>query len=185
MARFDLPDVEWLVISALLPNKPRGVARVDDRRVLNADGRALGRHSGALWSAHDLREPFQQVTQGGRLGSAFGSCVKAYDGDIQMIEWSSIRLHQHAANAKKRRSIRLHELLAGRTLSARFSIAGMGLLGRRWRARAPNQFVTDPFVPRRCAKKEGIFDLAALAPAIHTAKKILGKMAGQGAHLGR
>jgi hypothetical protein len=125
------------------------------------------------------------VTQGGRLGSAFGSCVKAYDGDIQMIEWSSIRLHQHAANAKKRRSIRLHESLAGRTLSARFSIAGMGLLGRRWRARAPNQFVTDPFVPRRCAKKEGIFDLAALAPAIHTAKKILGKMAGQGAHLGR
>lgn len=76
MARFDLPDVEWLVISALLPNKPRGVARVDDRRVLNADGRALGRHSGALWSAHDLREPFQQVAQGGRLGSAFGSCVK-------------------------------------------------------------------------------------------------------------
>jgi hypothetical protein len=102
----DLPDVEWLVISALLPNKPRGVARVDDRCVLNADGRALGRHSGALWSAHDLREPFQQVAQGGRLGSAFGSCVKAYDGDIQMIEWSSIRLHQHAANAQKRRSIR-------------------------------------------------------------------------------
>jgi hypothetical protein len=114
MARFDLPDVEWPVISALLPYKPRGVARVDDRRVLNADGRALGRHSGALWSAHDLREPFQQVAQGGRLGSAFGICVKAYDGDIQMIEWSSIRLHQHAANAKKRRSIRLHGSLAGR-----------------------------------------------------------------------
>ena len=33
---------------------------------------------------------------------------KAYDGDIQMIDSSSIRVHQHAANAKKRRSIRLH-----------------------------------------------------------------------------
>ena len=28
---------------------------------------------------------------------------KAYDGDIQMIDTSSIRVHQHAANAKKRR----------------------------------------------------------------------------------
>ena len=51
MARFDLTDFEWSVIQPLLPNKPRGVARVDDRRVLN-------------------------VAQGGRLGSAFGSGVK-------------------------------------------------------------------------------------------------------------
>ena len=35
MARFDLTDGEWAMISPLLPNKPRGVARVDDRRVLN------------------------------------------------------------------------------------------------------------------------------------------------------
>ena len=35
MARFDLSDVEWGLIQPLLPNKPRGVARVDDRRVLN------------------------------------------------------------------------------------------------------------------------------------------------------
>ena len=34
MARFDLTDFEWSVIAPLLPNKPRGVARVDDRRVL-------------------------------------------------------------------------------------------------------------------------------------------------------
>ena len=48
MARFDLTDFEWSVILPLLPNKPRGVARVDDRRVLNGifwrlrTGRALG-----------------------------------------------------------------------------------------------------------------------------------------------
>ena len=27
---------------------------------------------------------------------------QAYDGDIQMIDSSSIRVHQHAANAKKK-----------------------------------------------------------------------------------
>jgi transposase len=34
MARFDLTDFEWSVIKPLLPNKSRGVPRVDDRRVL-------------------------------------------------------------------------------------------------------------------------------------------------------
>src|ERR1700675_274258 len=50
----------------------------------------MGRHSGALWSAHDLREPFQQVAQGGRLGSAFGSCVKGlrwrYPDDRRVLD---------------------------------------------------------------------------------------------------
>ena len=35
MARYDLTDFEWRVIKPLLPNKPRGVPPVDDRRVLN------------------------------------------------------------------------------------------------------------------------------------------------------
>ena len=33
--RYDLSDFEWSVIQPLVPNKPRGVPRVDDRRVLN------------------------------------------------------------------------------------------------------------------------------------------------------
>lgn len=33
--RYELMDHEWSIISPLLPNKPRGVPRVDDRRVLN------------------------------------------------------------------------------------------------------------------------------------------------------
>lgn len=33
--RYELSDFEWSVIEPLLPNKPHGVARVDDRRVLN------------------------------------------------------------------------------------------------------------------------------------------------------
>lgn len=35
MSRFDPTDFEWRVIEPLLPNEPRGVTRVDDRRVLN------------------------------------------------------------------------------------------------------------------------------------------------------
>lgn len=35
MARFDRTDFEWPVMEPLLPNKPRWVPRVDDRRVLN------------------------------------------------------------------------------------------------------------------------------------------------------
>jgi transposase len=33
--RYELTDFEWSIIAPLLPNKPRGVARADDRRVLN------------------------------------------------------------------------------------------------------------------------------------------------------
>jgi transposase len=59
MARFDLSDVEWALIRPLLPNKPRGVARVNDRRVLNgnllraADRFALARSAGALRAVYD------------------------------------------------------------------------------------------------------------------------------------
>jgi transposase len=35
MARYELTEFKWKVIQPLLPNKPRGVPRVDDRRVLN------------------------------------------------------------------------------------------------------------------------------------------------------
>jgi hypothetical protein len=33
--RYELTDYEWAAIKPLLPNKPRGVPRVNDRRVLN------------------------------------------------------------------------------------------------------------------------------------------------------
>jgi transposase len=32
--RYELTDCEWFGIKPLLPNKPRGVPRVDDRRVI-------------------------------------------------------------------------------------------------------------------------------------------------------
>jgi transposase len=35
MRRHELTDFEWKIIEPLLLNKPRGVPRVNDRRVLN------------------------------------------------------------------------------------------------------------------------------------------------------
>jgi transposase len=45
--RYELNDYEWRVIKPMLPNKPRGVPRVDDRRVLNGIFWIL--RSGAPW----------------------------------------------------------------------------------------------------------------------------------------
>ena len=52
--RYELTDYEWGVIRPMLPNKPRGAPRVDDRRVLNGIFWVL--RSGAPW--RDLPESF-------------------------------------------------------------------------------------------------------------------------------
>ena len=55
MSRYDLTDFDWRVIEQpLLPHKPRGVPRVDDRRVLNGIFWVL--RSGAPW--RDLPERY-------------------------------------------------------------------------------------------------------------------------------
>ena len=33
--RYELTDFEWAIIAPLLPNKPRGKPRAEDRKVLN------------------------------------------------------------------------------------------------------------------------------------------------------
>ena len=45
--RYELSDYEWSVIKPMLPNKPRGIPRVDDRRILNGIFWVL--RSGAPW----------------------------------------------------------------------------------------------------------------------------------------
>jgi len=47
MARYDLTDFQWSRIEPLLPNKPRGVTRINERWVLR---------SGAPWA--DLPERY-------------------------------------------------------------------------------------------------------------------------------
>ena len=107
MSRFDLTDLEWRVIAPLLPNKPRGVPRVDDRRVLNGIFFVL--RSGTPW--RDLPERYGPYTtaynrfnrwrKAGVWDRMMDAITAAYDGDVQMIDSSSIRVHQHAAGAKK------------------------------------------------------------------------------------
>ena len=45
--RYELSDFEWSVVKPMLPNKPRGMPHVDDRRVLNGIFWVL--RSGAPW----------------------------------------------------------------------------------------------------------------------------------------
>jgi len=52
--RYELTDDEWAAIKPMLPNKPRGVPRVNDRRVLNGIFWIL--RSGAPW--RDLPDDF-------------------------------------------------------------------------------------------------------------------------------
>ena len=52
--RYELTDYEWAAVRPFLPNKPRGVPRVNDRRVLNGIFWVL--RSGAPW--RDLPETF-------------------------------------------------------------------------------------------------------------------------------
>jgi len=110
MARFDLSDFEWSVIQPLLPNKSRGVPRVNDRRVLNGIFWRL--RTGAPWADIPSRygphttcsNRFNRWRKAGVWDYLLDAVSKAYDGDIQMIDSSSIRVHQHAANGKKKRS---------------------------------------------------------------------------------
>lgn len=70
--RYELADYEWTAIKPMLPNKPRGVPRVNDRRVLNGIFWAL--RSGAPWrdlpeafAVYQLLQPLCQVAESGCL----------------------------------------------------------------------------------------------------------------------
>jgi transposase len=77
--RYELSDCEWTAIKPLLPNKPRGVRRENDRRVLNGIFWVL--RSGAPW--RDLPENYGPRTPcynrfvgGGGLASGTGSWMR-------------------------------------------------------------------------------------------------------------
>ena len=55
--RYELTDHEWTAIKPFLPNKPCGIPRVNDRRVLNGIFWVL--RSGAPW--RDLPETFGPI----------------------------------------------------------------------------------------------------------------------------
>ena len=101
--RYELTDDEWTAIKPMLPNKPRGVPRVNDRRVLNGIFWVL--RSGAPW--RDLPDNFGPYTtcynrfvrwrRAGVWAKIMNALAGAHDAAVQMIDTSIVRVHQHGA----------------------------------------------------------------------------------------
>jgi transposase len=101
--RYELNDFEWTAIKPMLPNKPRGVRRVNDRRVLNGIFWVL--RSGAPW--RDLPKNYGPYTtcynrfvrwrRAGVWGQIMDALTAAHDAAVQMIDTSVVRVHQHGA----------------------------------------------------------------------------------------
>jgi len=101
--RYELSDHEWTAIKPMLPNKPRGVLRVNDRRVLNGIFWVL--RSGAPW--RDLPNSFGPYTtcynrfvrwrRAGVWAKLMSTLAGAHDAAVQMIDTSIVRVHQHGA----------------------------------------------------------------------------------------
>ncbi|XWN33011.1 MAG: IS5 family transposase [Devosia sp.] len=108
MARFDLSDREWAIIAPLLPTDVPGVPRADDRKVRSGIFWRL--RTGAPWA--DIAERygphktcynrFVRWRRRGVWERILRAVSNAYDGDLQMVDSSSVRVHQHAANGQKR-----------------------------------------------------------------------------------
>jgi transposase len=101
--RYELTDAEWTAIKPMLPNKPRGVPRVNDRRVLNGIFWVL--RSGAPW--RDLPDKLGPYTtcynrfvrwrRAGVWAKIMSALAGAHDAAVQMIDTSIVRVHQHGA----------------------------------------------------------------------------------------
>ena len=101
--RYELTDYEWTAIKPMLPNKPRGVRRVNDRRVLNGIFWVL--RSGAPW--RDLPETYGPCTtcynrfvrwrRAGVWDQIMDALAAGHDAAVQMIDTSVVRVHQHGA----------------------------------------------------------------------------------------
>ncbi|MGB2931507.1 MAG: IS5 family transposase [Methyloceanibacter sp.] len=101
--RYALTDREWNIIQPILPSKPRGIPRVDDRRVINGILWVL--RSGAPW--RDLPDRYGPYTtcynrfvrwRRARVWDRIMDRLSAgHDASVQMIDTSVVRVHQHGA----------------------------------------------------------------------------------------
>lgn len=111
--RHELSDLEWEVLSALLPRSSSGRPRLDDRRVLN--GIVWKLRTGTAWRDVPARYgPWQTLYTRFRRWALDGTftrmlaAVQAEKDAAGDIDWlvsvdSTItRAHQHAAGARKK-----------------------------------------------------------------------------------
>ena len=148
--RYELSDYEWTAIKPMLPNKPRGVPRVNDRRVLNGIFWVL--RSGAPW--RDLPDHFGPYTtcynrfvrwrRAGVWSGIIDALATAHDAAVQMIDTSIVRVHQHGAciTGNPRQSM-------GRS---RGGLTSKNSCRRRWQWSAGTSGVE----PRRGARKAAV-----------------------------
>lgn len=106
MSRYDLTDFEWRVIEPLLPNKPRGVPRVDDRRVLNgifwvlrsgAPRREIPERYGPCTTCYNR---FRRWMRAGIWDGLMDALTSPSDAGVTMIDGTPVRVHHLAATLK-------------------------------------------------------------------------------------
>ena len=106
--RYDLTDFEWSVIEPVLPKGKPGPRPKNNRRVLNgifwvlragAPWRDLPGRYGPYTTAYNR---FNRWRKAGVWDRLMDAVTKAHDGNVQMIDSSIVRVHQHASGVKKR-----------------------------------------------------------------------------------
>jgi transposase len=116
--RYELTDHEWAAIKPMLPNKPRGVARVNDRRVLNGIFWVL--RSGAPW--RDLPQSFGPYTtcynrfvrwrRAGVWGKIMNVLAGAHDAAVRMIDLDRPRASARCLHHSEQKTV--HGSVTGR-----------------------------------------------------------------------
>ena len=148
--RYEVSDYEWSVIRPMLPNRPRGVPRVDDRRTLNGIFWVL--RSGA--PRRDLPERFGPHTtcynrfvrwrRAGVCDHIMDAVTAAHDAAVQMIDTSVVRAP--ARCLYRRQSRATHGSFTRRTDQQ--DSRGRG---RRWPAGGPRPHA------RRSSRQQAMF----------------------------
>jgi transposase len=131
--RYELAGYEWAAIRPMLPNKPRGVPRVNDRRVLNGIFRVL--RSGAPW--RDLPaafgpyttclQPIRPLAAGWCLGSFIDALAAPHDAAVQMIDTSIVRVLQHGSCITRNQRQSMGRSRGGLTSKIHAVVDGNGL----------------------------------------------------------
>ena len=94
--RYALSEHEWTTIKPMLPNKPRGVPRVDDRRILNGIFWIL--KSGAPWrDPPDGYGPHTTWRRAGVWDQIMDALAATHNAAVQIIDTSIVRVHQQGA----------------------------------------------------------------------------------------
>ena len=131
--RYALTDAEWSIIQPILPAKPRGVPRVDDRRVLNGIFWIL--RSGAPWrDLPDMYGPyttcynrFVRWRRAGVWNGLLDAISNLRNADVQMIDSSIVRVHQHGACVKRDEAHCTGRSRGGLTTKIHAVVDGQGL----------------------------------------------------------